>query len=497
MSCTFLLIDEELHFLSIKERITSKFLDDSYDLETKFRFSWEIFLILRVISVLNKEYPSASQINEIHDHLNQAFDLQTKDVGLLESLFKQKKTVGFKIDNLHMGTATPNFYASIEPSTYSSSQDSSKTITISIDDYKDKINKFLNKNKAVIYILIDKLDEFVVKEEYDAQKKAIQGLLHCQRGYINYTNIKLRLFLRTDLFYKLDFQALGYDKVKAKTVELKWSPENMRQFIARRVLYNLANVINIRKIEVLLEEENLSAKPRRISQKYPILSKYVRKIPFFIGLYKALYRGIEHLNKSIRKMDARDARKINLNDALSRCLIKTIFPSMVDHKNNQKVKKREDIFIYLQTHFSLASGEPTPRIILMFLQKSLEYTRRYYKSNPDIHSIEIDKNNEYPLILRDCMYSAYEDLKFEVWETCSNISDKWKPLIEEVRSGREKFLKNPLSYSEIKRILKIICDDEKELREFLAFGAHIGLLETSNSRTDYTKRTYKLPILFR
>jgi hypothetical protein len=486
-------IDEELNFISIKDLVSQKISGDSFDLETKFRICWEIFLLIRIVIVLRKEFSASEEIHTIFSSLNEAFDLEVKTQTLFGHIFDQKKTIGIKIDNLQTGFATPNFYVSVEPSANFTSNEKTKTIVFSLEEYKSEINRLLQSRKCVCYVLIDKLDEFVVKEEYEAQKKAIQGLLHCQRGFLNYQNLKLRLFLRTDLFYKLNFESLGFDKIKSKTIELKWPPEDIRQFIARRVIYNLLSHDGMRKIEISLDEENLSSGFSAMTRKYPKTSNYLRRSP----VAQFLYKGILFIEKRTKRIDARDSREINLNDALSRCIIRTIFPSAVDHNTIHNKRIREDLFTYLESHFSLGTGNTTPRIILMFLEKSLENTRRYFYSNPDIKFVDLDKNNELPLVKRDCMYQAYNDLKVDVWETCCNISNRWRELMEELRAKKGIFHKKGVSYQEIISLLSKVCPNEEELREFLAFLVHVGVLNCSNSKIDYKNRTYNLPILFK
>jgi hypothetical protein len=486
-------IDEELYYQATKEKIASLFNSATFDIETKYQFCWELFILLRVVSKLKSEFSSSEVISEIYNNLNNVFDIKNRVNSIFDVLSNTKKTIGVKIDNLQTGYATPNFYASIEPSLNSCGNDD-KEIFLTVDEYKEKLNDFLAQHNSIVYVLIDKLDEFVVKEEYDTQKKALQSLLLCQRGYASYQNIKLRPFIRTDLFHKLDFEALGYDKVIAKTVELKWSPEDIRKFIARRVLYNLIACTKLSYLEIYVDEEKLSEKKPSLPDKHPKIAAIFRRFLVF----RVIYKKFKHVHKNIKikKQDTRDGRKINLNDALSRCLIKSIFPVSVDFKLHGATK-RDDIFKYFESNFSLATGNTTPRITLMYIQKCIEYTIKYYKSNPDINQVALDSNNEYSLVVRDCMSNAYDDLKFDIWETFCNVSNKWRPFVEIIRSNKKKFLSKPLTYMDMKKLLSKSNMAENELHQLLAFLVHLGVLKCNNAKLDYDSRTYDLPILFK
>ena len=104
---------------------------------------------------------------------------------------------------------------------------------------------------------MDKLDEFVVKEAYSFQKMLIQGLLECERSYIRYENIKLKLFLRTDLFEKLNFESLGYEKVQYKKIDLIWNSQDIRKLISQRILLNYSELLGLKHLEFEIDKEKL------------------------------------------------------------------------------------------------------------------------------------------------------------------------------------------------------------------------------------------------
>ena len=96
-----------------------------------------------------------------------------------------------------------------------------------------KINQFYKDNNTTALILIDRIDNFVQKEKYSLQKKYIQGLFDSIEEISLLDNIHPTLFLRTDLFYSYDSD-IELDKVKDRTIELKWSKGETLNFILYR-----------------------------------------------------------------------------------------------------------------------------------------------------------------------------------------------------------------------------------------------------------------------
>jgi len=119
------------------------------------------------------------------------------------------------------------------------------------------LNTYLSKVKARVYVLIDRIDEFVIKEEYDIQRLTLQGLIGCERSYRPYHHLPVKLFLRHDLFQKAELEEFGADKVIYDTLQLIWTPEDIRDFLSKRILYNYFRVFGFQQLGFTLNEENL------------------------------------------------------------------------------------------------------------------------------------------------------------------------------------------------------------------------------------------------
>lgn|SRR3990167_9413269 len=202
-------------------------------------------------------------------------------------------------------------------------------------------------------------------------------------------------------------------------------------------------------------------------------------------------------NKMFRKNkggDKREMRHINFTDEINRQIITSIFPREVRHLTTGGQAEQIDIFNFLETLFCLNTGNTTPRIIIMFLEKCLEYVKEYYKSNPDTN-VKLDENKEYPLIIRDKIVTAYSNFQNDIWNTFTETSSKWKSWFNRLRAKKgNKFY---FSYKDIQKVLKIGTSEDSELNQFLAFLNHIGHIQCSNPNLVHSERKYILPILFR
>lgn len=75
-----------------------------------------------------------------------------------------------------------------------------------------------------ILVLIDRIDRFVAGEEYETQRKYVEALLEVDDDIaVSFPEINRKIFLREDLFARLNYEALGYDKVSDNTLRLEWT----------------------------------------------------------------------------------------------------------------------------------------------------------------------------------------------------------------------------------------------------------------------------------
>ena len=293
-------------------------------------------------------------------------------------------------------------------------------------------------------------------------------------------NLKIKFFIRSDIFKKLNFDELGYEKVANRKIDLQWSDEDIREFIAKRIAFNLFKILDIDSLNIdinnellYLDENSYSVPPEEEDEEE---NDFLNKMVRFVA-------------RKIRR-DSYAARKINFIDKVNRELITSIFPREILHKDIKGQDSNMSIFEYFSSHFNMSSGKTTPRIILMFLGKTIDRVRGYYYQNPDI-TVELE-NNEYPLIKRPLLAAAYYDLQNDMWDTVSKVSKTWEIWINILRSKKKQ---SGMKYSFMQATFK--ADEQIELNQFLAFMTHLGVLICKNPELPHHERLYTLPILFK
>lgn len=476
-------IDETVEYLSISSKLKGTMKTSIESEDTQYRFLWEAYILYRMAIVLQKEQPISDNVlaNRLK-LLTDFFGATSSRPTLLEFLSSTKKTAGFKLDYTNPAMPMPDFYISAEPSRESDSDNNVlDPRVINIDETKNLLNQCLRRNKSAIYVLVDNVDDFIAREGYEVQKKILQGLLACSRSYTRHSLIKVKLFLRGDLFHKLNFSELGgYDKVAPRTLPLTWSDSDIRRFIAERILKNLANAIGIRgSFRFEINQDSLVLRRKSYAQKN--------------WLEKAFHHlGFENF-QLFKKKDERDAWHVTEMDRIWRDAITSVLPRTVNyHDMSGALVEGKNIFSFFEDHFALSSGSTTPRVMLLFLEKLISLSGAYYRDMPG-EMIHLDKNGEYPLFKRDHILTAYSELQetmIKMFISCVT-KENWRKGLHTFFSKRGK--RATFSYKTLSNAVEI--SDQAEFRDFVAFLEHLGVLKCSNKTVSLSQRRYDLPIL--
>lgn len=489
-------IDEDLGYKTLREHIAGQIKDSTNGDMSSHRIVWELFVFSRCLENLEKTFKKNSKFEVLQNEFYSVIGWDSqKKVGLLDILNNTKKSFGVKLEGGHLGYIIPNFYASIEPKNPEGSPLTTKNF-LDLQSFKQKLNLILSENKSVSYVLIDKLDEFVSGAEYQVQLDTLQALIHCWRDYQNYPKIKIKLFLRKDLYERLDFSAIGKDKIDPRKVDLKWTAEEIRQLISSRLFHNLTPFIKGKSIKLTINTTHLTIDREFLREIRTLdaipddqlsIGKRIKKI--FIIL-RAQFKQ--------RNKDAYDARTTNIHDAVSRAIMTILFPRSANHKNKSNKTESIEFAEFLETHFRYANGNTTPRVILLYLQKCLEVARNYYRSNPEEH-ITINEKGEYPVFLREHLLEAYEDVRTLALHTILGLNYQWsRPATILMQAIAKSKTPDSISFKEAKKAIgsSIGEEDFKDLTNFFAFYEHAGLFKCANRTQVLEARKYDLPILF-
>ncbi len=281
-----------------------------------------------------------------------------------------------------------------------------------IGPLKQSINVYLSSRKTRIYILIDRIDEFLIKDEYDIQRHTLQGLLGCERNYRAHHSVKVKLFLRRDLFRRIDVGEFGADKVVFDSLELVWTAEEIRDFLAKRILRNYLRVLGLSNFQLRLNEENLYVDQKSneslSDSKFSLWSRCGATLRRFGRKFKRI---LKHNVLRVR-FDKWEGRRTNFTDEINNQILQTFFPAEVWRADPTSNRRLVALNEFLSTHFNLSSGNTTPRILLMFAQRCVDSAAMFYQKNPDIAEAK-----PFPVLPKDVVLQAYEDFKRQLWST--------------------------------------------------------------------------------
>ena len=495
-----LAIDESLDYVEIKGRVFELFDTPIKDETVKCRYFWEIYILFRILIKIEEEFSNLSEVLKGYlKHFKIMLGYEGQEKSIKEMMSRLKLTGGLKFAQSYVGpTVTPQL--SLESGDSSVASENQKGVNFNLEACKKDTNSFLESNKVRFFVLLDNLDEFVVKEAYVYQKLFIQGLLECESSYICYGNIKLKLFLRSDLFDRLDFESLGAEKVLSRKINLLWNDSDIRQLIAQRVILNYLDIFNLGYIELRIDKEKLyldelSALEIERKSKNKIDSKFKKFIfrVFFLE-NKHLKKLINRLVGKFRKDDARHGRHTNFSDEINKEIITSIFPRVIKHRTSAGKNEDCDFLEFCSSHLCLSKRLLTPRIVIMFIEKCLECTRNYYKDNPDVKVVALDERNEYPLVTNRCISFSYDQFREGLLDSFYlNIPNLWKQFFSSLRAKSSAKFK--FQFKELEKILRF--NDTEQLRQFIAFLCHMGVLENTNPSDILSERNYVLPIVLR
>lgn len=489
-------IDEDLAYKTLREYIAKNISDPANNSTSPHRIVWELFIFGRCLDGLQNKFKGNAKFEDLQNSFYEAIGCHTqKKFSLIEIITQTKKTFGVKLEGGHLGYVIPNFYASVEPKRIEGDALVPASF-LDLSKFKQDLNLLLANSKSVSYVLIDKLDEFVSGAEYQTQLATLQALIHCWRDFQSYPKIKLKLFLRRDLYERLDFSSVGKDKIDPRKVELRWTDEDIRQLIALRIFHNLAPFIKGKGLKIELNEEQLTIDKDFLRE--------IRTLEAIPESERSLMKRLKRLMLIIRarlkqrKRDAYDARTINMHDMVHRAIMTVLLPRSVNHKTKTNKEEFVELTQYLSSHFQFSNGATTPRIILLYMQKCLEIARNYYSNNP-ADAILQNELGEYPIFLRDHLSEAYQEIRQLALQTILGLNHQWsRPATLLMQSIARSKNVTEISFRDAKKIIgkSMSKGEPAELANFFAFYEHAGLFYCCNRTLEVENRAYSIPIFF-
>jgi len=469
---TIISIDESIPFSKIK-LFASKL--EYIDEKQVYQFIWKFHITQKISEKIAsfQNFPKNEEEKEINKFLKQVQSTEANE-SIMGKLFGMLKGSSFKFKT--KVAETP-----IEIDTLIT-----KKIQIQQDINLDKIlslsiSTIQKRNMNSILVIIDKIDTFVAGEEYLTQKLYIEALLEIDDDmYVSAPEIGRKIFLRKDLYKRLSFESLGYDKVSDNKLNIKWTQTELIYFLGSRLKNTLQRENILTQHD--LEESNLFGEKRK-KRLFNIFLKSNKHIPF---LFKKLFFNLDEMY-----IERKDVTK---KERYMKHIITKVFPNIVKHRNNKCEEEEIDIFKFFATHFFNAQNEVSPRNLLIFLKKVNRLAVDYYDENRDKEAHIVYSKNipEWKLYRHDFIYQAYIQSTTAFTKSIATTQNKWKKYFDIFL--RKRGNKNVFDLNWIKQQTEL---DEKESIVFCAYLESIGFLYISEGRDEHVKkRKYRLPIMY-
>jgi hypothetical protein len=486
-------IDEDLDYITISNVIESRFVDKAKRPHGKYLFLWEIYVLSRVIERLAEEFGYDEEIQTLQDDFSEILGIpKQKKFRIVDLFTSYKVTTGVKVDQA--GAVNPTL--SVEPA--KDAHASSVEVTDhQITQFRGRVRKAIRAKRAVVYVLVDKIDDFLVDLAYQEQKKSVQALLECTQ-LLRFPELKLKIFLRIDLFKRLDFEKGGYDKISPQVVRLEWTADDIYAFVARRLLYNYER----QQVKIPawgVSTEMLDLDPSFTERARDLVANRPTNLASLMKVIGGAFMLISKVKWSQFRRKSHSERKTNSIDAIFAKVVNFVFPNRVLHLTTS-CKQEEILFrTFLAAHFKLGGECPNPRLVLLFLNYTLEEAVAYYERNPDpaCRFLRANEIGEYELILKEHILRGFRKLQVTARETVTQLSLQWRPQVARLLAGVGA--PKDCEGLTIERLAELTSwnEDADALQRFVAFYTHVGLLVPENEEAQVEDRVFSLPLVMR
>ena len=471
-------LDNTKHIIGFEEdyqfSIMKKFIERNIYIDVtgnqieKYRSMWELYIVYRMVLYIRKIFPNSvpTTISKIANDFEILFGVNEHN-SILDLLKSQKKTFSCRVDAT-MNTFTPQVMLETDRTYRENKQKRiGEKTEINLSEIKEEIARYCNESKITFILLFDRLDDFVTKEDYEIQKDIIGALVKCERSYAKYKNIKYKIFIRNDLFNRVDFTSIGYDKIVNRVMELKWNDKDIREFIAKRIVYNYIKYLQMETIHFKNDQ--------------------------FDGNIDTVYVK-DNRNWLIKILRKKISKNIPMNDYINNKIMLSLIPEKIEHYDKTGNLKTIESVEFFATHFLLNNGYSTPRMIIIFLRELFSSAKSRYNNTCEIIHTEDGHIDYLKSIDFINAYEHYQDIMNGIF---SKIDRKFE---NQTNSFIKKkgFLSN-FSFIEICTFMNVKSDQQKsELKQLIAYLEQIGYLKClSLENENYERRRYELPVVFR
>ena len=352
-------------------------------------------------------------------------------------------------------------------------------VEINLNSVVSKIESTLREREIKrALVIVDKLDKFVTNEDYKTQREYIESLLEVEDDMQFCEKIRFKIFIRSDLYSRLNLSSLGPDKLGDNTLKLEWSVAEINAFIARRLLesFNKAGIITI---DEFFKSINISG--YNLTWYDKILSSEKKD-------------GLQYLFAKQWKRLFTKRRNVSLFEMLDSNVITMLFEQELTHTNNGGDQCKIGINSFFGTHFLDGHDSCTPRQILIFLKKLVGETINFFRENPDInvHTRMVNGCWGWEVFNPSIVYKAYVTAKRDYISHVAKIDDKWSAPFAQLlnHTGSKKTF-------DLKWIITNIEFKDESAEHFVTFLQVIGFFKPDSNELDLKKRKFTIPIIYK
>jgi len=186
-----------------------------------FRSAWNIYVMYKLVYQLYAKENIVAGPNSKTLLIRNGSVNDNRFLGLLKRLYEKLIGDAPKVDEISFS----DFSVKI-----------SKNKKISSDEVLKEINEELGSKGKKVWLLLDKIDE-LFSDKSDIRKNCIEGLFLTLIDYQSrYKNIKLKIFLRSDIWTELNF--VNKSHLADKQVRLVWNEDDLKRMIIKRGCLN-------------------------------------------------------------------------------------------------------------------------------------------------------------------------------------------------------------------------------------------------------------------
>lgn len=181
-------------------------------------------------------------------------------------------------------------------------------------------------------------------------------------------------------------------------------------------------------------------------------------------------------------------------DEIYKCVMTTVLPQAVEHYDENGELHEDSLFDFIEHHFVLGNQALTPRLIMMWLQKVFEIAAEEFDRNL-VEEVERNSDGSYSLVQSEHLRRAYgwlQEKMLGIFKSYITV-DHWLQLLENFVHSKGKPIE--FTYSRIHQLTRAEPDDD--LKDFLAFLCHVGVLRCKDRGLKLEKRKYEIPVLLR